>query len=146
MNTKYTNPALQQEPIGEPASIIAPRENESLDFRWIKSTGRFMPSQSERFNDDKEINESASNHNRRSPSKPQLHKYKPVCYEILVNIVCMKTKALNIRTGDRIIAFFKNKMQVLHGKTDFHERSSLHKIIGISRGTLPSYKSRYYSV
>ena len=43
MNKKYINPALQQEPIGEPASIIASRENESL-FRWIKSTGRFMPS------------------------------------------------------------------------------------------------------
>ena len=27
------------------------RENESL-FRWIKSTGRFMPSHSERFHDD----------------------------------------------------------------------------------------------
>ena len=51
MTKKYQNPALQEEPIGEPASIIAPRENESL-FRWIKSTGRFMPSQSERFNDD----------------------------------------------------------------------------------------------
>ncbi|WP_233220148.1 hypothetical protein [Pleurocapsa sp. CCALA 161] len=31
--------------------IITPRENESL-FRWIKSTGRFMPSHSERFRDD----------------------------------------------------------------------------------------------
>ncbi len=52
MTKKYVNPALQQEPIGEPAAIIAPRENESL-FRWIKSTGRFMPSQSDRFNDDR---------------------------------------------------------------------------------------------
>ena len=51
MNKKYINPALQQEPLGEPASIITPRENESL-FRWIKSTGRFMPSHSERFHDD----------------------------------------------------------------------------------------------
>ncbi len=56
MTKKYQNPALQEEPIGEPASIIAPRENESL-FRWIKSTGRFMPSQSDRFSDDKETNE-----------------------------------------------------------------------------------------
>ena len=56
MTKKYINPALQQEPIGEPASIIAPRENESL-FRWIKSTGRFMPSQSDRFSSDKEMNE-----------------------------------------------------------------------------------------
>ena len=56
MNKKYQNPALQEEPIGEPASIIAPRENESL-FRWIKSTGRFMPSQSNIFHEDREINE-----------------------------------------------------------------------------------------
>ena len=51
MTKKYQNPALQEEPIGEPASIIVPRENESL-FRWIKSTGRFMPSQSNLFHDD----------------------------------------------------------------------------------------------
>ncbi len=56
MTKKYVNPALQQEPIGEPAAIIAPRENESL-FRWIKSTGLFMPSQSDRFNDDRLKNE-----------------------------------------------------------------------------------------
>lgn len=51
MNKKSQNPALQEESIGEPALIITPRENESL-FRWIKSTGRFMPSHSERFHDD----------------------------------------------------------------------------------------------
>ncbi len=51
MSKKYNNPALQQEPIGEPAAIIAPRENESL-FRWIKSTGRFMPSKSDSFQSD----------------------------------------------------------------------------------------------
>ena len=56
MNKKYQNPALQEEPIGEPASIIAPRENESL-FRWIKSTGRFMPSQSNCFNNDRGTDE-----------------------------------------------------------------------------------------
>jgi hypothetical protein len=56
MTKKYHNPALQQEPIGEPAAIIAPRENESL-FRWIKSTGRFMPHQSDKFHDQKEIDE-----------------------------------------------------------------------------------------
>lgn len=56
MKKKHHNPALQQEPVGEPASIIAPRENESL-FRWIKSTGRFMPSQSDKFNDSREIDE-----------------------------------------------------------------------------------------
>ena len=56
MNKKYKNPALQQEPIGEPASIITPRENESL-FRWIKSTGRFMPHQPDRFHDDKVTDE-----------------------------------------------------------------------------------------
>ena len=56
MTKKYVNPALQQEPIGEPAAIITPRENESL-FRWIKSTGRFMPSQSDTFLDDREMNE-----------------------------------------------------------------------------------------
>ena len=56
MTKKYRNPALQQEPIGEPAAIIAPRENESL-FRWIKSTGRFMPSQSNSFSSDREMDE-----------------------------------------------------------------------------------------
>ncbi len=56
MNKKFQNPALQEESIGEPALIITPRENESL-FRWIKSTGRFMPSQSDRFSNDKEMDE-----------------------------------------------------------------------------------------
>ncbi len=56
MTKKYVNPALQEEPIGEPASIIAPRENESL-FRWIKSTGRFMPSQSDPCLHEKETDE-----------------------------------------------------------------------------------------
>ena len=56
MTKKYRNPALTEEPIGEPASIIAPRENESL-FRWIKSTGRFMPSQSNSFSSDREMDE-----------------------------------------------------------------------------------------
>ncbi|MEM7557110.1 MAG: DUF3134 family protein [Cyanobacteria bacterium P01_A01_bin.84] len=56
MTKKRKNPALQQEPIGEPASIITPRENESL-FRWIKSTGRFMPNQSDTFQHDKETDE-----------------------------------------------------------------------------------------
>ncbi|WP_319422962.1 DUF3134 family protein [Pleurocapsa sp. FMAR1] len=56
MTKKYKNPALQEEPIDEPASIIAPRENESL-FRWIKSTGRFMPYQSDKFHDHKRTDE-----------------------------------------------------------------------------------------
>ena len=56
MIKKRNYPGLQQEPIGEPAAIIAPRENESL-FRWIKSTGRFMPSQSDTFINDKETDE-----------------------------------------------------------------------------------------
>ena len=56
MTKKYVNPALQEEPIGEPASIIAPRENESL-FRWIKSTGRFMPRQPDPFSSNKEMDE-----------------------------------------------------------------------------------------
>ena len=56
MTKKYRNPALQEEPIGEPALIITPRENESL-LRWLKSTGRFMPSHSEKFHDDKEMDE-----------------------------------------------------------------------------------------
>ena len=56
MTKKYINPALQQEPIGEPASIIAPRENESL-FRWIKSTGRFMPSQLDLMSSNKKMDE-----------------------------------------------------------------------------------------
>ena len=56
MDNKRKNPALQQESIGEPAVVIAPRENESL-FRWIKSTGRFMTNQSGQFDDNKERNE-----------------------------------------------------------------------------------------
>ena len=52
MNKNYKNPALEEEPIGEPASIITPRENESL-FRWIKSTGRFMPNQSDSLHNHK---------------------------------------------------------------------------------------------
>lgn len=40
MKKGYKNPALREEPIGEPALIIAPRNNESI-FRWIQSTGRF---------------------------------------------------------------------------------------------------------
>ena len=51
MNKKSQNPALQQEPIGEPASIITSRENESI-FRWLKSTGRFVPNQSEKLQND----------------------------------------------------------------------------------------------
>ncbi|MEM8719805.1 MAG: DUF3134 family protein [Cyanobacteria bacterium P01_G01_bin.39] len=56
MTKKYVNPALQEESIGEPPSIIVPRENESL-LRWLKSTGRFMSSQSDRFSNDKEMDE-----------------------------------------------------------------------------------------
>ncbi len=56
MIKKRNYPGLQQEPIGEPAAIIAPRDGESL-YRWIKSTGRFMPSQSDHFSDEKETNE-----------------------------------------------------------------------------------------
>lgn len=56
MNQKYKNPALQQEPIGEPAAIIAPRTNESL-FMWIKSTGRFMPRKSDNIDEEKDSNE-----------------------------------------------------------------------------------------
>lgn len=56
MTKQYQNPALQQEPIGEPAAIIAPRENESL-FRWIKSTGRFLPHQSDKFHDEKQTDD-----------------------------------------------------------------------------------------
>jgi hypothetical protein len=56
MNKKSQNPALQQEPIGEPALIITPRENESL-LRWLKSTGRFIPNQSDSFRDDKRTDE-----------------------------------------------------------------------------------------
>lgn len=51
MNKKYKNPALQEEPIGEPAAIITPRDNESI-LRWLKSTGRFMSNQSDSFHDD----------------------------------------------------------------------------------------------
>ena len=56
MTKKPKYHGLQQEPIGEPAAIIAPRENESL-FRWIKSTGRFMQSQSDGFQDDKKTDD-----------------------------------------------------------------------------------------
>ena len=50
MNQKRKNPALQEEPIGEPASIIAPRENESI-LKWLKSTGRFMVCKSDNLYD-----------------------------------------------------------------------------------------------
>ncbi len=56
MNKKSKNPALQEEPIGEPALIITPRDNESI-LRWLKSTGRFIPNRSERFHDDMMTNE-----------------------------------------------------------------------------------------
>ena len=56
MNKKSKNPALQEEPIGEPALIITPRENKSL-LRWLKSTGRFMPNPSNCFNNDKGTDE-----------------------------------------------------------------------------------------
>jgi hypothetical protein len=56
MDQNRENPALQQEPIGEPAAIIAPRTNESL-FMWIKSTGRFMPRKSDNIDDEKHSNE-----------------------------------------------------------------------------------------
>lgn len=56
MNKKYKNPALQEEPIGEPAAIITPRDNESI-LRWLKSTGRFMSNQSDRLHDDIITNE-----------------------------------------------------------------------------------------
>lgn len=56
MNKAFKNPALQQEPIGEPASIIAPREDESI-FRWIQRNGRFIPRESSRCNDDKAADE-----------------------------------------------------------------------------------------
>ncbi len=56
MNKTQKNPALQQEPIGEPASIIAPREDESI-FRWIQRTGRFIPREPNRCNDDKATDE-----------------------------------------------------------------------------------------
>lgn len=56
MNKGDKYPALQEEPIGEPASIITPREDESL-FRWIQSTGRFMPYASDKCHDDKATDE-----------------------------------------------------------------------------------------
>ncbi|WP_246141744.1 DUF3134 family protein [Hyella patelloides] len=56
MTKKSKNPALQQEPMGEPASIIALGENESL-FGWIKSTDRFILNQSDIFHDDKGTDE-----------------------------------------------------------------------------------------
>jgi hypothetical protein len=45
MNQQYKNPALREEPIGEPAAIIAPRENESI-LKWLQNTGRFVARQS----------------------------------------------------------------------------------------------------
>ena len=56
MDQNYENPALQQEPIGEPAAIIAPRENESL-YMWIKNKGRFRSSAEDTNFEDKESNE-----------------------------------------------------------------------------------------
>jgi hypothetical protein len=56
MNKSDKYPALQEESIGEPASIIIPREDESI-FKWIQSTGRFIPYQSDKCQDDKVIDE-----------------------------------------------------------------------------------------
>ena len=56
MNKKYKNPALQEEAIGEPAAIIIPRDDESI-LSWLKSTGRFISNQSDRFHDDIMTNE-----------------------------------------------------------------------------------------
>ncbi|BAU66344.1 hypothetical protein STA3757_37480 [Stanieria sp. NIES-3757] len=56
MNKEDKHPALREEPIGEPASIIAPREDESI-FRWIQSTGRFKPYESDKYHDHKAIDE-----------------------------------------------------------------------------------------
>lgn len=56
MDQNYKNPALQQEPIGEPAAIIAPRENESL-YMWIKNKGRFRSSTEDTSFEDKGSNE-----------------------------------------------------------------------------------------
>ena len=38
--------------------------------------------------------------------------YHEVLNNTIYNIIYMKTKASNIQNGDRIIAYFKNKMQV----------------------------------
>lgn len=53
---KNKNPALQEESIGEPASIIVPREDASI-FRWIQSTGRFIPREVDARNYDKTIDD-----------------------------------------------------------------------------------------
>lgn len=53
---KYKNPALKQELIGHPASIIAPRDSESI-FNWIQSTGRFKSNEPDLYHDDKPTNE-----------------------------------------------------------------------------------------
>jgi hypothetical protein len=52
----FHNRALQQESIGEPAAIIAPRKNESL-FKWIQSTGRFKSYESDKYQDNKAADE-----------------------------------------------------------------------------------------
>lgn len=50
MKKTSQNPAIQEKYLGKPALIITPKKNESL-FRWIKSSGLFMSSYSERFHD-----------------------------------------------------------------------------------------------
>ncbi len=56
MSKKYKNPALHEAPIGEPALIIAPRDSESV-FKWIVSSGRFKSHESDKYNEDKSIDE-----------------------------------------------------------------------------------------
>lgn len=57
INKKYKNhPALHQAPIGEAALIIAPRDSESV-FKWIESSGRFKPHESDKCLSDEPTSE-----------------------------------------------------------------------------------------
>lgn len=56
IHKKYKNPALHEAPIGEAALIIAPRDSESV-FKWIKSSGRFKPHESDKCRDNKAADE-----------------------------------------------------------------------------------------
>ena len=56
MVTRYSSPALREEPRNQRTKIIYTRENESL-FQWIKNTGRFKPREPDEANDPEMLEE-----------------------------------------------------------------------------------------
>jgi Protein of unknown function (DUF3134) len=54
MVTRYSSPALREEPRNQRTKIIFARENESL-YQWIRSTGRFKPREPDEETSDPEM-------------------------------------------------------------------------------------------